>query len=310
MTKNRAYFFIAGLLLSIFVLELSARAISPVLGPPLISWNTMEDAKKLKLEEYLEKYQNPEYVFMGNSTTLIGLNPSIFDASSNLAIGSSFNAAMNGSDIKTMRDFALSYLIKEVQPKNLVLLFSNTSMIQSSTYKKIVLSGKSNLNNFYLYKYRNTFRDPMTINTVIRVLKFRDIRQGLVYRWADNLDDFGYTKYETTNSAVADIGWVPSQASEKRQKPRTLKMKEFRYLEEIRDAARTSGVNLIIGTVPTLERNDDLRGLTKLIAEQLNIEFVQGNDALGEGKYFQDGVHLNIEGAKVFSEFLANKLRK
>ena len=125
MLKNKVLLFVIGLLTSALLLEGGVRVASPLLGPPLISWNTMEDAKRLKLDEFREKYQSPKYVFMGNSTTLIGLNPTFFDSKAGLAPGSSFNAAMNGSDIKTMRDFAQSYIIKKVKPKNLVLLFSN-----------------------------------------------------------------------------------------------------------------------------------------------------------------------------------------
>jgi hypothetical protein len=310
MTKNRGFLFIAGLLLSVLALELSARAISPVLGPPLISWNTMEDAKKLKLEEYLEKYQVPEYVFMGNSTTLIGLNPSIFDASANLPIGSSFNAAMNGSDIKTIRDFAVGYIVKEVKPKNLVLLFSNTSMIQSPKYQDFEFDSGNQLSKSYLYKYRNTFRDPMTINTFLRTLKFRDTRQGIVYRWADNLDEFGYTKYETTNATFSEAGWDPKKQISSDTKNYSVDDSQLRYLTEIRDYANVNGVNLIIGTVPLLAQDLAYRGTVRQIADDLGVDFIQGNDAVGQGVYFQDGVHLNKDGARVFSEFLAEKLSK
>jgi hypothetical protein len=270
----------------------------------------MEDAKKLKLEEYLEKYQNPEFVFMGNSTTLIGLNPSIFDASANLPIGSSFNAAMNGSDIKTIRDFAVGYIVKEVKPKNLVLLFSNTSMIQGPEYQDFEFDSGNQLSKSYLYKYRNTFRDPMTINTFLRTLKFRDTRQGIVYRWADNLDEFGYTKYETTAATFSESGWDPKKVNKPDAKKYRVDDSRFRYLTEIRDYAKVNGVNLIIGTVPLLAQDLVYRGTVSQIADDLGVDFIQGNDAVGQGMYFQDGVHLNKEGAKLFSEFLAEKLSK
>jgi hypothetical protein len=308
MIKNRGFLFIAGLLLSVLVLELSARAISPVLGPPLISWNTMEDAKKLKLEEYLEKYQNPEYVFMGNSTTLIGLNPSIFDASANLPIGSSFNAAMNGSDIKTIRDFALDFIIDEVKPENLVLLFSNTSMIQGPKYQDFKRDSRNVLSKSYLYEYRNTFRDPMTVNTILRTLKFQDTRQGIVYRWADNIDEFGYTKYETTDATFPEAGWDPKKAINLDSKSYLIDDSKLRYLTEIRDYAEKNGVNLIIGTVPLLAQDLSYRGTVRKIADDLGVGFIQGNDAVGQGKYFQDGIHLNREGAKLFSEHLGKSI--
>jgi hypothetical protein len=308
MKKNRALLFIAGLLLSVLALEMIARAISPVLGPPLISWNTMEDAKRLKFDEYLEKYQNPKYVVMGNSTSLIGFNPTIFDTSANLPIGSSFNAAMNGSDIKTIRDFALDFVIDEVKPKNLVLLFSNTSMIQGPKYQEFKLNTGNLLSNSYLYKYRNNFRDPMTINTILRTLKFQDTRQGIVYRWADNIDEFGYTKYETTDATFPESGWDPTKEISSDSRNYSVDGEKLTYLTEIRDYAEKNGVNLIIGTVPLLAKDLAYRGTVRQIADDLGVGFIQGNDAVGQGKYFQDGIHLNRKGAKLFSEYLGKSI--
>ena len=308
MLKHKALLFIIGLLTSAVLLEGGVRVASPLLGPPLITWNTMEDAKRLKLDEFREKYQRPKYVFMGNSTTLNGLNPTVFDSKAGLAPGSSFNAAMNGSDIKTIRDFAQSYIIKKVKPKNLVLLFSNISMIYGPIYEELKSEKKDLLSNSYLFRYRNTLRDPMTVNTFIRVLKNRDTRQGIVYRWADNMDDFGYT--ETADATNSNKGWVPSQEVKIDSKSYSVDVSNFKYLTEIRDFANENGVNLIIGTVPLLSQDLKYRGTVRELANQLGIDFIQGNDAVGQGKYFQDGIHLNKAGSRVFSEYLAETLSK
>lgn len=310
MSKNKTLLFMIGLLTSGLLLEGGVRVASPLLGPPLVSWNTMEDAKRLKLDEFREKYQSPKYVFMGNSTTLIGLNPTVFDSKAGLAPGSSFNAAMNGSDIKTIRDFAQSYIVEKVKPKNLVLLFSNTSMIYGPSYVAFKSEETTLLSNSYLYKYRNTLRDPMTVNTIIRVVKNRDTRQGIVYRWADNIDDFGYTKYETTDATNSNKGWVPSQEVKRNSEFYPVEVSNLKYLTEIRDFANKNGVNLIIGTVPLLSQDLKYRGTVREIADKLGIGFIQGNDAVGQGMYFQDGIHLNRQGAKIFSEYLAQSLTK
>ena len=308
MSKNKTFLFIIGLLTSALLLEGGVRVASPLLGPPLVSWNTMEDAKRLKLDEFREKYQSPDYVFMGNSTTLIGFNPTVFDSMAGLAPGSSFNAAMNGSDIKTIRDFALSYIVKKVNPKNLVLLFSNIPMIYDPGYEAFKSEETKFLSNSYLYKYRNTLRDPMTINTFIRVAKNRDTRQGIVYRWADNIDDFGYTKYETTDATNPSKGWLPNQEVKIDSKSYPVDLSNLQYLIEIRNFANENGVNLIIGTVPLLSQDLKYRGTVREIADKLGVGFIQGNDAVGQGMYFQDGIHLNREGAKIFSEYMSNAL--
>ena len=309
--KKMVILFVCGILISVISLEITVRAMSPLLGPPLVKWNTMEDAKILKLEELRVKNPEPKYIFMGNSSVLIGFNPSVFDTEAALPPGSSFNAAMNGSEIKQIRDFACGYILREIHPKNLVILFSNPAMALNAEYNGSVAEDSALENNSFLYRYRNTFRDPMSINTFVRVLKFRDTRQGIVYRWADNLDELGYTKYGTTESAIEDSGWDPMQKA----KVATLRFPSvdkagLKYLTEIRDLSRAKGGNLIIGTVPTLSFDPKYRDAIRQMAKYLGISFVQGNDAVGQGKYFQDGVHLNKQGAIEFSKFLAIELQK
>jgi hypothetical protein len=307
--KKAIILFLCGILISFFSMEVAVRAISPLLGPPLLKWNTMEDAKILKLKEFRAKHSIPEYVLMGNSTVLIGFNPSIFDKEAALPSGSSFNAAMNGSEIKELRDFACRYILREVRPKNLVILFSNSAMAANTNYRELDPEISFFQRNSYVYRYRNTFRDPMTMNTLIRVLKFRDTRQGIVYRWADNLDEFGYTRYATTDVAIKDTGWNPKQVAGEVILPLPIIDKSgIKYLEEIRDLARAKGVGLIIGTVPTLSYDPGYRFFFEQVAQYLGVGFVQGNDAVGQGKYFQDGVHLNNQGAIEFSKFLARAL--
>jgi hypothetical protein len=84
----------------------------------------------------------------------------------------------------------------------------------------------------------------------------------------------------------------------------------LKYLIEIRDVAKSKGVNLIIGTVPTLSFDPLYRNSVQQIARELGVGFVQGNDAVGQGRFFQDGVHLNQSGATEFSKFLAQELPK
>lgn len=307
--RKTLFLFFCGILISVVALEGVVRVMSPLLGPPLLKWNTMEDAKILKLEEFQVKYHKPKYIFMGNSTVLIGLNPAIFDTEAGLPSGSSFNAAMNGSEIKQIRDFACGYIMKEIQPKNLVILFSNADMAKNADNIRPVANVPFLETYSYLYRYRNTFRDPMTLNTFLRILKFRDTHQGIVYRWADNLDDFGYTKYATTEASIDDPGWDSSDIT-KTSSPLfpTVSKAELKYLQEIRDSAHAKGGKLIIGTVPTLSFDPKYRDAIEQMAKFLGVSFIQGNDAVGQGKYFQDGVHLNKQGASEFSKFLAREL--
>ena len=296
-----------GVFIAILVSEGVVRGMSPVLGPPLVSWNTMQDAKIYKLRESKIKYGTPKYVFMGNSTVLDGFNPKAFDDASNLINGGSFNAGMNGAEIGNIRDFACGFILGEIRPENLVILFSNSGMAVRANYTKMS-SRDSILNKYsYLYRYRNTFRDPMTINTLRRFLEFHNFQQGIVYRWAESIDDFGFPIGKRTNE-VSNVGWNPSIMTNNDRYVIAPKISEIRDLIEIRDMAREKGVSLILGTMPTLAYNSNFRGFIKEIATTLGVPFIQGNDALGTGNYFQDGTHMNFQGSIAFSKFLAIKL--
>ena len=307
MTSKRLATFILGIFLSVIFLEGLIRIATPLLGPPLVSWNTMEDAKRLKLREFKVNYGQPEYVFMGNSTTLIGVNTEVFDMHANSQKSKSFNAGMNGAEIVNMRDLAVDFVIPEVKPKNLVILFSNIGMLLNSEYKVFSPKKDSWLNKSRIYSYRNTLRDPMTLNTLIRVVKYRDTNQGIIYRWAAQLNDFGYQ--DITRLSMTEKGWDPG-SNEKIDQTVKVKKDEIKFITEIRDFARAKDINLIIGTVPSLIFEPKLRAAVKSVAEQLNIGFIQGNDALGSGEFFQDGTHLNYQGSIEFSKFLGIKLGK
>jgi hypothetical protein len=307
MNIRRTALFFLGICLAPLCLESAVRIASPLLGPPLISWNTMEDAKRLKLKEFKISYGRPEYVFMGNSTALIGINTNTFDEYANLSKSKSFNAGMNGANIVNMRDFSIDYVIPKVKPKNLVILFSNKSMLLNSDYESFSIKKINWLDKSLLYSYRNTLRDPMTINTLIRVVKYRDTNQGIVYRWAAQLNDFGFQNI--TRNSIPDTGWNP-KITEKTEIPVKVSKNDIRFIAEIRDFARIKNVNLIIGTVPTLTFDQTFRSTVQSVAKYLGVEFVQGNDALGSGEFFQDGTHMNYQGSVEFSKFLGINLGK
>ena len=114
----------------------------------------------------------------------------------------------------------------------------------------------------------------------------------------------------TTDATFPDAGWDPTKGVSPDSKNYSVNVSQLKYLIEIRDYAEKNGVNLIIGTVPLLAQDLAYRGTIRQIADDLGVGFIQGNDAVGQGKYFQDEIHLNREGARLFSEYLAKNLTK
>jgi hypothetical protein len=178
-------------------------------------------------------------------------------------------------------------------------------MLLNSEYKIFSPMKDSWLNKSRIYSYRNTLRDPMSLNTLIRVIKYRDTNQGIIYRWAAQLNDFGYQ--DVTRMSATETGWNP-ESNEKIDQTVKVRRDETKFITEIRDFARAKNINLIIGTVPKSTLEPALRSVVKSVAKELDIGFVQGNDALGSGEYFQDGLHLNYQGSVEFSKFLGLNL--
>jgi hypothetical protein len=114
--------FILGTVIADLCLELLMVTISPVLGPPLNSWNTMQDAKILKLRSLVDGKMNPDTIFMGDSTVYIGVNPNILNQDLKGTL-STFNAGMNGSDLATMYQFLMDEIIPISHLKRLIVLF-------------------------------------------------------------------------------------------------------------------------------------------------------------------------------------------
>lgn len=307
MRIRPVFTFIAGTVIAYLCLELLMVAVSPVLGPPLKSWNTMQDAKILKLRALVDGRMNPDTIFMGDSTVYIGVNPNIVNQDLK-GVASTFNAGMNGSDLATIYQFLLDDIIPTSHPKRVIVLLSNLGMmsvkcdVHQSRSKTNVLDGSR------LFAYRNTFRDPMWVNTLLRSIKHRSTHEGIVYRWAADLDPFGYSVFGQDTATQPSLGW-DDHSLLGIQATTSSGLWPNSCLLAMRDAMLKEGGELIIGTVPTSLLRGDFREGARTLAREMNVKFIQGNDAVKSGLLFADGVHLNDNGAETFSHFLASQIK-
>lgn len=302
---------IFGFLTSFLFLESIVRILSPALGPPLTSWNTMEQVKSLKMQSLVTTGAKIDVVFMGNSTTWIGINPNTINADLNNTL-KTFNAAMNSSTSLSIQDFASSFILPVVHPKYLIVLFSKEGLRTTNDNNLVTKTSpfaKSLSKYSYLIRYRNTLRDPMILNTLRRTVQLRSLNQGVVYRWANDVDLNGYSVFKQIAGAVNIKGWNVHQAvASKDDVTANVPEVGFKDLLKLNRDAKIWGTQLIIGTVPTLNYDPIYRSTIATLSAKLGIPFIQGNDAATQGKYFQDGVHLNYDGAELFSHFMAKQI--
>lgn len=295
---------------SILLLELLVRLLSPVLGPPSTAWNMMEQVKTLKLDALMGAGKTIDFVFMGNSTTWIGVNPNIIDADLHGQV-TTFNAAMNGSTSLSIRTYATDYIIPRVHPKYLIVLFSQGGLRtreDNANYTKSSPRSTFLSRYFYLYRYRNTLRDPMTLNTLRRSIEYKSSHEGIVYRWAKDVDANGYSTFPQVSAKMDGQGWNLNRAI-LTSKPYVVVPKVgLDDMLSIKRLADRDGTKLIIGTVPTIKFDGKYRATIAALAGKVGVPFIQGNDAATSGIYFQDSVHLNAAGAVVFSHYIANQI--
>jgi hypothetical protein len=312
--------FVFGIFLALFFVEIVIRILAPLLGPPLVSWNTMQDAKLYKFSKTVTSDNSSIFIF-GNSTALIGVNPNIVRPNSSKSYY--FNAAMNGSDTYSMVRFATEKIGPLYKPKAMIFFLSEGSFrdtidVSNHPYEVAEPSKEKSygwvsdiVHGFYIYRYRNMIRDPMIINSLLRSVLLLSNEQGIASRWASNLDDFGYSKLPNSANSVYG-GWNiditnSSEDSELRTRLPSGTMEDFKVLSTY---ARKNQIEIWISTVPTLNFNLDYRLKTRELANLYHFRFLQGNDAVTRGDNFQDGVHLNDAGARQFSYWLKNEFSK
>ncbi len=310
--------FLAGSLVAILCLEVIVRMGSPIMGPPQNSWQLQQQAKVIKLQERPSGLGRVDLVVMGDSTAKEGIDPDLLDSAAGGNFHS-FNAALNSSTTYTiMRQAHL--LLTTARPRYLlVLIGANTSRssdndptvgIYNSADQAITNSGiKGFLNrNLFLYKYRNNIRDPFILNTIYRSIRYRSLREGVVYRNVDTLKFNGDSIFPRSSEAYAEGKWnIPTNSPIDLNAP--LPEATMKHLQSLLKLCQELHVALILGTVPTSVYEPKYRNLVPSMAKKLGIGFIQGNDATTYSSDFLDGVHLNAHGASLFSQFVGEKIR-
>lgn len=312
---KKAYIYGLGIIVGLLLFEGILRLLSPLLGPPLVSWNTMQDAKLYKLAN-LDTKLSPDTFVLGNSTALIGVNPSVINsANQDIRV---FNFAMNGSDSLSMVRLATDEIIPNYRVRNLILFFSQGSFRGDSDFSNHVYelaqprNGQKSLmskviSESYFYRYRNMIRDPMVLNSLIRSAIFFSTDQGIVARWASDLDESGYSLLANPDSEISE-GWNGISEQKEVDPEIQLPVGTISDLEYLKSLVDSRSVSITLATVPTTSYDPIYRLTVERLALLFGFGFIQGNDAAYSGELFQDDVHLNLRGAEVFSRWLAERI--
>jgi hypothetical protein len=305
--------FLLGILIAVFFCETLVRLASPVIGPSQNVWQIQQQAKVIKLQERPKDLGLIDLVIMGDSTAKEGIDPEVLDT----VVGDgfhTFNAALNSSTSYTILKQA-DLVLRYAKPRFLLVLIGPGTWRESDidevaqTYDLTSNVDESNtLKKFferylYLYKYRNSLRDPFILNTFIRSIRYQSLREGVVYRNVDTIKFNGDSIFPRGNFSFAEGKWqLP--LNEPGGLVLDLPTATMVHLQNLLETCERTKTTLILGTVPTSQLNQDYRSLVASMAFNLGVEFIQGNDATTNSMDFSDGVHLNSNGAMILSSYV------
>lgn len=309
---------LTGVITGVLLLEVTIRLVSPVIGPTQTAWQIQQQAKVIKLRERPIRLGTIDLIVMGDSTGKEGIDPDVLDSS--MAIGSqSFNASLNSSTTYTIMKQA-SEILQSSKPKLLLVMIGPGTFRDSDDDKSVqaydqgaTVEVSSGMNGFlnrnsYLYRYRNSIRDPFILNTFYRAIRYRSLREGIVYRNVDTMKFNGDSSFpRTLNSYTSGKYDLPT--SEPFLQITSYPAATVRHLQVLEAECKKIGANLILSTVPTITYNPKYRALVGSLAQRVGVEFIQGNNATTELGDFSDGVHLNAVGARKLSEYVGSELR-
>lgn len=309
--------FISGIISGVLLLEVILHLISPIIGPPQTAWQIQQQAKIIKLRERPANLGSINLIVMGDSTAKEGVDPDILDSRVGQGFHS-FNASLNSSTTYTiMKQFM--EILESSKPEFLLVMIGPGTFRESDTDESAqtydgaasaeVSSGvKGFLNrNFYLYRYRNSIRDPFILNTFYRSIRYQSLREGVVYRNVDTMKFNGDSSFPRTLNSYASGKWdLPTD--ELFPQITDYPAATMRHLRLLRIECEKIRAKLILSTVPTSSYNPKYRALVSSMAQQLGVEFIQGNNATTDLADFSDGVHLNAVGAEKLSRYVGEVL--
>ena len=327
--RNAIPFVVVVLLLA----ELTVRAAASWLPDPLF-WASWEAQNKVTAMEALGKRGGASVVFVGSSMVNRGFDPAL---ATKLLGGKRpvFNAAVSGSDLRTEDLWTRKVVVPLLHPDVVVVGFNSGEMNDNwdtsrQLYARLVdspygkrISGRGGvlaktdawmIDHSYLMRYRTVLRNP-----VDAVLGRDD--KGQAAQAVDHLGtlklgpNFARRRY-TTGLSVSLATWNDMFHN---YRPGG---KQAAALDRLVDDLTAKGIRVVIVRMPVTkdiiplhpngqaDRDRFTRFLAAFVASH-PVRFIDAEEAIGGGtSLFLDPVHMNLEGQRRTTTFVAGVLKK
>lgn len=309
---------LVGMIAGFLAAELFVRALSPLLGQPLEYYEPVAQAKVTQLQALATKGQSIDVLFVGSSTVLEGVDMAAFEDSTQQNIAA-YNAALNAADTHIVRRYLLEEVLPIVEPRTVVYGISPGSFVTGSepqiarydsapaTSIKEPSAVERLAANLYMYRHRNTLREPLTINTILRSIRARDTNQGIVERFITDLTARG----DTTNRTETSGPNSPIEVPDWRQaEPQVVPDHSVADLTMMTEELQDRDIDLVFVLMPAATFDPSFLAAVKESADDQGLDVIDATSAISTTAYFYDGVHLNAEGAHLLGSFLGRSLSK
>jgi hypothetical protein len=316
----------------VLLVELAVRAAAPKLRDPLL-WPDWEAQNKVSAMDVLGAKGGASVAFVGSSMVNAGFSPEL--ASEMLsAPRPAFNAALNGSDLRTTDLWTRKVVVPKLHPKIVVVGFNSgelndhwqedaglySKMLQSAYGERISGSGGvlSKIDNWmidrsYLVRYRSVLRDP--VDAVVGHDPAQDNQAVDPLGRFLALAKFQQRPYSSGLSKQLGV-W---DEVFRNYRPGG---KQFAALDRLVQDLTGKGIRVVLVRMPVTkdiiplhpqgqaDRERFARAIAGFVATR-PVTFIDAESAIGYSTaLFVDPVHLNTEGQRLTTTFVVDALKK
>lgn len=241
-----------------------------------------------------------DVIILGASNAKRGYNPEVFNE---YGFSSVYNAALDGNEMLYHLAVLKSIMARKV-PK-IVILDINNKCIDGSWKNRLV-------NHKHLYRENTYVRSILTENDVDSFIKLKSLLSFYIY---NNTLTWVARAYMIGDQSKDMHGFDPLEGTkgnlvlEKSNWDGEVNGRELIAFHQMIDLCKSNGVKLYICISPTFQKSDT--DFSSFIRKEIMGEATRlidySNNAcfLNHKEYFFDVLHLNISGANVFSQQIA-----
>ncbi|MGH2759054.1 MAG: hypothetical protein ACRDKJ_05755 [Actinomycetota bacterium] len=316
----------------VFGAELVVRAAASRLPEPLV-WNDREVQNKVaRMEALGRNVPGASAVFVGSSSMNAAADPILTDRLIGAKTRPSFNAALNGADLRSLEIWVTRVVLPKLRPQVIVLgttslELNDNGITQADFFRKFTRSEGARRvrgglgprtrveawaeDNSYLARYRTELRRPGTIlKGDAQADRARVGSQGILA----SIPQFHSRPYA-----------IPAEFRRRTEQESyhdyTVGGSQLQALERLADTLESRGVSLIFVKLPVTKdlipmhprgRTDYARyeRTVEGFAEDHEVGVVDASAHIGDAGDFVDPIHLNANGMRTFTQLIAPTIRR